>query len=462
MQRFLLTVIGLASIVFAGAIAIRLGTTFWRGCDTPGGRCCGPDGEVNTEHCHRGLGCDIPTGRCEACGAADQPCCDGDFTGFSMKGYTGILLDSRERIESCNPGTRCDARPAPGGTGWIGTRRCQACGTREGGPCCAPDVRYALGRCFSDGVTGARLVCDDPYAREAGTCVQCGRWHGDRACMSGTPCADWLVEQDGLCVSCGNAGTPTCDRGAPCRDGRSVPDRSYSRCVPAGGANQPCLPSGGCDYANLMCTAAKLCQPCGGGGELCCSPGHGAPCVVGECREGRCFACGYKNMPVCTGGDPCRGDLSTEPVSGFCRPCGGVGQPCCYQLAIRCETGLRCKDRTCRASGGGGASGETWKTCSGQPYTWSTAARLVPVEDANGCVATVTFVASSPAEALQCARAQYGDAAFAGPAEDFPFAVTCPMTGCNQRTYPGRDHDAAQQCAEATSPGCAVEDGGCP
>lgn len=123
---------------------------------------------------------------------------------------------------------------------------------------------------------------------------------------------------------------------------------------------------------------------------------------------------------------------------------------------------MRCEDRTCLGGGGAGGGGETWKTCSGQPYTWSTSARPVAIENDDGCVATVTVVASSPEEALQCARAQYGDAAIPGPLTDFPVAVTCPMTGCHQRTYPGRDHDAAQQCAEATSPGCTVENGGCP
>lgn len=46
-------------------------------------------------------------------------------------------------------------------------------------------------------------------------------------------------------------------------------------------------------------------------------------------------------------------------------------------------------------------------------------------------------------------------------ADSFPVAVTCPATGCNQRTYPARDPSSAESCAEATNLGCTVEGGGC-
>src|SRR5262245_12405780 len=97
-------------------------------CSQPGNRCCDPDSSVKVKHCHKGLGCNITTGKCETCGAAGQPCCDGHFTGFSLLGYSGFLLDPDERIESCNPGTSCDAHLAPGGESWTGTRTCQGCG----------------------------------------------------------------------------------------------------------------------------------------------------------------------------------------------------------------------------------------------------------------------------------------------------------------------------------------------
>jgi len=456
-----LTVLAVAVAAFLAASYLGFGP--WRRCDTPGSACCGPDGEVKTKHCHKGLGCDVATGKCAVCGAPGQPCCDGDFTGFSLKGYTGFLLDPTERIESCDTGASCDARLAPDGVSWLGTRRCQGCGTRRGASCCAPDVRYALGRCFADATSGARLVCDDPWAGERGACVPCGRWHGDRACMSGYPCDDGLVEQDGLCVTCGYPEMPTCDRGDPCRGGQSVPNRSFSRCVAAGGANQPCLPGGGCSYQGMFCNARRICELCGDGGQPCCPPASGTPgppCRVGECRNDRCFACGYTRMPVCSGSAPCKD--GSEPVDGTCQPCGHEGQRCCYEMSIRCWDGMRCDDGTCRRSGASSGGGEQWKTCSGQPYTWSTNARPVAIEDANGCVTVTSYLASTPEEALQCARAQHGDAAIPGPLGDFAFAVTCPATGCNQRTYPGRDQDAAQGCAEATAIGCTVEEGACP
>jgi hypothetical protein len=461
-MRLIIVVLATLTVAVVALVAgVYLDVIRWQQCDVPGSPCCGPDGEVKTDHCHKGLGCNITTGECALCGAPGQPCCDGDFTGFSLKGYTGILLDPGERIESCNTGASCDARLASDGKSWLGTRVCQSCGTKEGGSCCAPDVRYALGRCFTDATGGTRLVCNDPWAGERGTCVPCGRWAGDLACLSGHPCDDGLVEKDGFCVSCGFPGMPTCDRGEPCRGGYSVPNRSYSRCVAAGGANQPCLPTGGCGYAGMFCNAQKICELCGDGGQTCCPPSEGAACRIGECQNSRCFACGYTNMPVCGGNEPCRD--GSEPVGGFCRPCGGEGQRCCYGLSIRCYDGMRCDDGTCRRpGGGGGGSGEQWKTCSGQPYTWSTIPRPISIEDANGCVATVTYLASTPEEALQCARVQYGEAVIDREIEDFTFAVTCPHTGCNARTYPGRDHESAESCAIATALGCTVSDSSCP
>ncbi len=452
----------MAVVLGAVAVIAFLSVFRWRLCDDPGSPCCGPDGVVNTKHCHKGLGCNITNSRCEVSGGPGQPCADGHFTGFSLKGYTGIVLDASERIDSCNQGARCDARFVPENNSWLGTRVCQGCGTKEGGSCCGADVRYGLGRCFDDVATRTRLTCNDPWARESGICIPCGRWGGEIACLSGEPCVDGLIEKNGICISCGGVEQPACDRGEPCRDSYAVLDRTQTKCLPAGGPNQPCLRTGGCRFGRMICNQQKICEICGEGGLTCCPPSQGAPCTVGECRDNRCFACGYMNMPVCPGNQPCRD--GSEPISGFCRPCGGEGQRCCYGLSIRCDDGMRCKDGSCRRpdGGGGGGGGEKWKTCSGQPYTWSTFPRPVSIEDTDGCVITRTFVASTPEEALQCARSQHGEAVIDTPLQDFPFAVTCPQLGCDQRTFPGRDEDSAKKCAEATFKDCSVVDGPCP
>lgn len=445
------------------AAGVYLGLIRRQECDVPGSRCCGADAEVETDHCHQGLGCNLGSGRCEPCGQPGQVCCDGDFTGFSKKGYNGLLLDPRERVESCDPGAVCDAHLAPDGVSWTGSRRCGACGTQEGGSCCPSDVRHGLGRCFPDAGTGRRLTCDDPWLRSDGTCVPCGRSHGEIACAASIPCDDGLVEENGLCVACGAPGQPICDRGEPCRGDDSVPGKPrWTHCLAAGGLNQPCRKSGGCSYQGLFCNDKKICEPCGDGGQRCCPPGGGADCRVGQCRDGLCFVCGYENMPVCPGASPC--PFSGEPDGGMCRRCGHPGEVCCFGLSIRCDPGSRCRERRCTwpsTGGGAGASGNEWKTCAGQPYTWSTKAEVVFVEDGNGCVAGFSFVANSPVEALQCARAQHGDAAIGPTLVPYPVAVTCPQTGCNPRTYPARDQDSAESCAEATSPGCSVESGGC-
>ncbi len=443
-------------------------------CDNAGSRCCGPDGAVRTRHCHRGLGCNIATDHCEPCGAAGQVCCDGDFTGFSGLGYSGHLRDPRERIESCDPGLRCDAVLAADGISWTGTRRCQPCGSRLGGACCAPDNRNALGRCWRDAATGVRLVCDEPWAGAGGHCVACGQSGQPRCLTAGeAPCDDGLSlrDSDGLCVPCGWAGLPTCDRGEPCRDGRSVPDRSSTRCLPAGGPNQPCRPDGqlgGCDYQGLFCNGAHLCEPCGTPGAACCPPGRlpgNAACQQpGECRDGRCFACGYDNMPVCHEGEPCR-SLS-QPDNGWCRPCGHEGQACCSSSLIlgRCLSGLACADGTCRrpAPPPPPPPPPQWKTCSGANWSLSTIDRTVFVRDgASQCIGEVHYAASSAQEAYGCARRDHGTAVVTDTIYPYKFALTSAY-GCHTVNLLGTDDASARACAQWQCLNCSVSVGDCP
>jgi hypothetical protein len=74
----------------------------------------------------------------------------------------------------------------------------------------------------------------------------------------------------------------------------------------------------------------------------------------------------------------------------------------------------------------------------------------------------VAFIASSDEEARTCARARYGDAVIDEPLEAVSLSVTCSHSGCMDRTYYARDDDAAKSCAEASSPGCTVDDEPCP
>lgn len=307
-------------------------------CDTAGNRCCRPDAEVPTLHCLRDLGCNVGTGRCEPCGAPDQVCCDGTYTGFSGRSYTGPWLDPGERVTSCNAGAACDSRLAPDGAGWVGSRRCVGCGTREGAACCPPDVRYALGRCSRDVANGIRLVCDDPWAGAAGHCVRCGWRVGDPACATeGEPrCNPGMVESGDRCVFCGSPGSPPCDDG--CHAGSAVLGRD-GLCVAAGGLGQPCLSSSPpCLSLDTSCNAARICAGCGKPGQPCCP--DGSPCFNSFCQraaEGnRCTGCGYDGSPACPGRTPC--PHGGTVVSGWCRPCGKAGQACCRGETIVCES----------------------------------------------------------------------------------------------------------------------------
>jgi hypothetical protein len=447
-------------------------------CDKPGNPCCLRDAEVKTPHCHKSLGCNVATRRCEPCGGQGQVCCDGDFTGFSLRGYSGFLLDPQERTTTCNPGLRCDAKLAADGKTWLGTRRCQPCGTTLGGPCCAPDASYGLGRCFADAATGEPLVCSDPWKGAAGICIPCGKAAGQPACIaSGQACASGLVaDSHDICRPCGSPGEPMCEDGVPCRSG-AVPHRFRDECVPAGGPNQPCDPTvpGGCVYKGTFCNAGKICEPCGMPGQRCCPPEasmrdyHTATGCwkPGECRDTptgrRCAGCGFEHGPVCQHESPCQGG---EPVNGWCRPCGKEGQVCCrWSASIRCDQGLICRDNACKKPGGGGAGNtEQWRTCSGESYTWSTMARPVTIEKSNGCTMVDTFVASTDEEALRCARAKWGDDAVVEHPDWFKVSLDCEYTGCRTVTLPARDRDAAEDCAssEFGGEGCEVRDLPCP
>jgi hypothetical protein len=440
----------------------------WSTCDAIGKPCCGPDAEVKTPHCHKGLGCNVATGQCDACGGPGQVCCDGHFTGFSQKGYTGVLLDPVERIATCDAGASCDASLAADGVTWTGTRRCQPCGTKAGYSCCKADISYGLGHCFRDEATGDRLVCSNPWQGVKGICTVCGGGN-QRACMTPGeyPCGDRLVEQDGFCRHCGTAGHPACDGVEPCPDPDSVPNKNFTWCLHAGGPNQPCRRDGSCTYKGLICNQKSICEQCGSPGQICCPPSTGlGPCyanTAAECRDGRCFACGFENMPVCPTGALCRDD--SEPYFGWCRHCGNEGEVCCKSQSIKCNSPLKCKDGVCQrppASGGGGGGGATVLTCSGKPYTFGlTSWHDVAIEDAHGCHAWLPKIfADNRAEALQCARAKYGNAVI-DTLEDFDFAVTCP-SGCVEKKHRGRNHDATESCMQYLHPGCSITDGDCP
>jgi hypothetical protein len=322
------------------------GLPFASSCDVPGSRCCPPDASVKTRHCHKGLGCNTSTDHCEVCGGPGQVCCDGDFTGFSRKSYTGFLLDPAERIESCNPGARCDASPGANGVSWIGTRRCQPCGNNLGGACCAPDNRYALGRCFRDARSGNRLVCNDPWAGAGGNCVECGKGGQPKCLTAGeSPCDNRLVARgsDGICIPCGQSGLPTCHGAEPCWDGHSVPNRSNTECIPAGGSNQPCRPDGRCDYQGLFCNSRHICQYYNnypnpgagavgvGGGGLCGANGQ-IPCGT-RCNQGLILSGGKCVLPGCAAeGVGCHSTICCAGLhcndNEICQPCLQPGESC--------------------------------------------------------------------------------------------------------------------------------------
>lgn len=412
--------------------------------------------------CDRGLGCDITTDRCvSSCGSPGQACCDGPETRALKWTTEGKVYspNSWNMREMCNEGV-CDKQ----------THRCITCGTTEGGPCCATDAAQVTPRCYRDAKTGNRLVCHNRWEGDSGgMCIACGKW-GQPVCLTRgeAPCDDGLVkrESDGTCVLCGLIGQPPCDRGEPCRDGQAVPNKSYSECIPAGGPNQPCRSDGGCNYQGLFCNSGRICQPCGRPGEVCCPPGRlsgNAACIgSSECRDNRCFACGYDNMPVCLNGTPCY-SLS-EPEDGWCRPCGKDGQRCCQSSTIigRCLDG-RCDDGVCRRpSSPPPSTPGQWKTCNGEDWGFSTMDRTVFIKHpANQCIDGINYKANSAQEAYTCARRDYGDAVVTETIYPYRFALTSQF-GCSTVSFLGTDDASAQTCAQWQCINCVVTPGDCP
>jgi hypothetical protein len=400
-------------------------------CDTIGQRCCGPDGQVNTQHCHKGLGCNVATDRCEACGAPGQVCCDGDFTGFSLKGYSAFLRDPAERTEACNASARCDAQLAPDRLSWLGTRRCGTCGNKVGGACCAPDTSYGLGRCFTDDRSGVRMACADPWAGSASTCIYCGGLN-QPVCIDRRRCdVDWLVDLNGTCVLCGRVGQPPCNL-TGCDDYTAIVDWKHDICIAAGGRDQPCRSDGTCNFEGSYCDK-KICKDCGWGWSkgypMACCPG--GKCVEGECNKYNLCVCGYEGQV------PCRNGC----MPGFVDKWG------------ECVKGAPPPPPPPPPS--------QWKTCSGENWGLSTQDRTVYLQNASTkCLTSVTYKANSVQEAYTCAKRDHGDAVVTQAVNSYTFGLTSQF-GCNPVTLSAPDEDDAQTCAQSQCINCWVTPGGC-
>jgi hypothetical protein len=122
--------------------------------------------------------------------------------------------------------------------------------------------------------------------------------------------------------------------------------------------------------------------------------------------------------------------------------------------------GTKCDDGVCRRPGGGGG-GDQPKKCNGQPYTINTLPRPVALEDANGCLTAQTFPADSQAEAIQCAKAAYGNAVVEDGGDQFTWSATCNGF-CSMVTFSGRDYAGAARCAYHIFPTCTILDIACP
>jgi hypothetical protein len=160
-------------------------------CGGQGDPCCvGAPGTAtrNGDYCvASGLACNPLTVRCEACGAANQLCCDGN------RCPGGCCNRAAADMPTClAPGASCG--PTEGACGMSGG--CAGCGL-AGQPCC------------SDGVN-----CTAPLTTcLSSMCVSCGG--RGQPCCDGNNGGDWCAEpyacdSTKTCQRCGGIGQPCC------------------------------------------------------------------------------------------------------------------------------------------------------------------------------------------------------------------------------------------------------------
>jgi hypothetical protein len=357
----------------------------------------------------------IPTGLCNG-GEADEPAvpstcfpdcvpngCNCDQVPLSDVNGTCIPCGANGEIAciplpqsgyagGCNEGSQESAGGTCGPCGANGEPACQTCG-QPNGPTCPLN---------NDGCNSGTVNVNQQCECGALNQIACVTGNKCEACASGSCALGTNADGTGIatvsesgveeCVECGGIGQPACTTGTACGF-YSVASQGYCGC-----------PSSTVDLKGT-------CVACGAVGEAACSNGcdYGANPVDGYCRQ-----CGRLGEPwcgsnsVCITGDStpaangtCECETGTIQIGDACSSCGTAGLACCVG-ADPCHTGLTCNaKKTCVATGSGssGGSGGTcvveqqdyYEDCNGgfqqlPPVYYCEGSKPTPPAGDDGCV----------------------------------------------------------------------------
>jgi hypothetical protein len=280
------------------------------------------------------------------CGGPGQACCPGDScssgccvndiclaNGTSCGAGFGTCMDNAcsncgKAGQGCCPGRTCQAGSACGGA-----NTCIACGGADE-RCCA-DRLCAAGSCVGAEPGVCKTGCG---ARDQMCCVaEPGGFTAGGGILGGV--IPNVPNNSGMCVA-----ALSCLRG---------------KCTPCGAEGEACCPgTDSCDGA-LQCIDST-CAKCGQPGQACCAPTatnlDGCVGPLNVCQNGACsgMTCGLLNEACCptvpgTAGVGACSATGTYCISGACKSCGGLNEPCCPAGTTTCSVrGAACMAGTCK------------------------------------------------------------------------------------------------------------------
>ena len=186
-------------------------------------------------------------------------------------------------------------------------------------------------------------------------------------CCSGSDKCDRDLECFGegdtaICRQCGEEeDDPCCTAGSQCTGEGLVCDTDSSTCQPCGSGGEICCTERSCDEDGFTCEGSDpgLCRgTCGSGDQPCCIDNNGDENCGNELvcanvqNERICKPCGENTQRCCGSGDKCGWNLGCfgRGSGATCQPCGRGGEQCCSSdKSYQCLSSFVCRSGTCTA-----------------------------------------------------------------------------------------------------------------
>jgi hypothetical protein len=195
------------------------------------------------------------------------------------------------------------------------------------------EFREDLNQCVPCGIPGAPCAADAACCAGSccnGTCCN-GNCVGGMCCAYGDTCGDQCCDESMFCCG-GTACCPVrnccggvcCPTGTSCRGGQCA--SGCSVLGPPCPDGQPCCNGACCSGNQICCDGVGRC-----GRELppACDEFGPCPSALPVCRQGAC--CAASGEPICQ----IRQGLSGPETRRDCVPCGGEGEPLCFNGSCR-------------------------------------------------------------------------------------------------------------------------------